>query len=89
LRVGAYTIPALAVNLTLVKNVSVVGVYWGAYRKRDPVVPQQSWRQLLEWLAEGALSPHVSATYQLAEAPEALANLIERRATGKVVVTVE
>ena len=83
------TIPALAVNLTLVKNISVVGVFWGAYRKRDPVVLQRSWQQLLEWFAEGALSPHVSATYQLAEAPAALASLIERRATGKVVVTLE
>ncbi len=81
------TIPALAVNLTLVKNMSVVGVYWGAYRKRDTAVLQQSWRQLLQWLAEGALSPHVSATYPLAQAPAALASLMERRTTGKVVIT--
>jgi NADPH2:quinone reductase len=66
---------------------SVVGVYWGAYRKRDPEVLQRSWQQLLEWLAEGALSPHVSATYRLADAPAALTSLMERRATGKVVVT--
>jgi NADPH2:quinone reductase len=81
-------IPELPVNLTLVKNMSVVGVYWGAYRKRDPAVLQQSWRQLLAWLAEGALSPHVSATYPLEQAPAALASLAERRATGKVVVTI-
>ena len=81
------TIPELPANLTLVKNISVVGVYWGAYRKRDPAVLQRSWRQLLEWRAEGALSPHVSATYPLAEAPAALISLMERRATGKVVVT--
>jgi NADPH2:quinone reductase len=82
------TIPELPVNLTLVKNMSVVGVYWGAYRKRDPEVLQQSWRQLLEWLAEGALSPHVSATYRLADAPAALTSLMERRAIGKVVVKI-
>jgi NADPH2:quinone reductase len=82
------TIPELPVNLTLVKNISVVGVYWGAYRKRDSAVLQRSWQQLLEWLAEGALSPHISATYPLAEAPAALASLIERRATGKVVVRI-
>ena len=76
------------VNLALVKNISVVGVYWGAYRKRDPALLQQSWQQLLEWHAEGALSPHISATYPLSQAPAALASLIERRATGKVVVTV-
>jgi NADPH2:quinone reductase len=81
-------IPELPVNLTLVKNMSVVGVYWGAYRKRDPAVLQQSWQQLLDWFAEGALSPHVSATYSLAEAPAAFASIMARRATGKVVVTV-
>ena len=82
------TIPKLPVNLTLVKNISVTGVYWGAYRKRDPAVLQASWRRLLEWHAEGALSPRVSATYPLEGAPEALRSLTERRATGKVVVEV-
>jgi NADPH2:quinone reductase len=78
----------LPVNLTLVKNISVTGVYWGAYRRRDPAVLQQSWRQLLAWLEEGALSPHVSATYPLEDAPVALESLMQRRATGKVVVRI-
>jgi NADPH2:quinone reductase len=82
------SISELPVNLTLVKNMSVVGVYWGAYRRRDPAVLQRSWQQLLEWLAEGALSPHVSATYPLEEAPAAFASLMERRATGKIVVEI-
>ena len=81
-------IPNLPANLALVKNMSVVGVYWGAYRKRNPALLQQSWQQLVEWFAEGALSPHVSASYPLEEAPAALTSLIERRATGKVVVTI-
>jgi NADPH2:quinone reductase len=67
---------------------SVVGVYWGAYRTRDAAVLQESWRQLLQWLADGALSPHISATYPLEEAPAALTSLMERRSTGKVVVTI-
>ena len=82
-------IPELPVNLTLVKNMSVVGVYWGAYRKRDSEVLQQSWQQLLEWFDEGALTPHVSATYSLEQTPAALASLMERRATGKVVITID
>ena len=82
-------IPELPVNLTLVKNMSVVGVYWGAYRKRDSAVLQQSWQQLLEWYAEGALSPHISATYPLEQTPAALASLMQRRATGKVVITID
>jgi len=82
------TISQLPVNLTLVKNISVTGVYWGAYRRRDPAVLQQSWRQLLAWLEEGALSPHISATYPLEDAPAALESLMRRRATGKVVVKI-
>jgi NADPH2:quinone reductase len=82
-------IPELPVNLTLVKNMSVVGVYWGAYRKRDSEVLQQSWQQLLQWFDEGALTPHISATYPLAQTPAALASLMERRATGKVVITID
>lgn len=82
------SIPRLPVNLTLVKNMSVVGVYWGAYRKRDADVLRHSWRELLEWHSQGMLSPHVSATYPLEQAPEALASLMARRATGKVVVTI-
>ena len=86
---AAGRISEFPVNLALVKNISVIGVYWGAYRTRDPAVLQQSWQVLLEWLAEGALSPHVSATYPLEEAPAALESLTARRATGKVVVTID
>jgi NADPH2:quinone reductase len=82
------TISQLPVNLTLVKNISVIGVYWGAYRKRDPAVLQQSWRKLLAWLEEGVLSPHISATYPLEDAPAALESLMQRRATGKIVVSI-
>ena len=49
---------------------------------------QQSWRQLLAWLDEGVLSPHISATYPLEDAPAALESLVQRRATGKVVIKV-
>jgi NADPH2:quinone reductase len=82
------SIPELPVNLALVKNMSVVGVYWGAYRKRDAHVLQHSWQRLLDWYSQGALAPHVSATYPLEQAPEALSSLMARRATGKVVVTI-
>lgn len=82
------TIPELPVNLTLVKNISVIGVYWGAYRRRDPAVLQRSWRQLLAWLEEGALSPHVSATYPLEETSVGMRSLMDRSATGKVVIRV-
>lgn len=80
-------IPQLPVNLALVKNFSVVGLYWGAYAKRRPQVIVQSWQQLLGWFALGKLRPHVSRTYPLEEAASALNSLVNRESTGKVVLT--
>jgi len=54
----------------------------------DPGVLTGSWRTLLEWHAEGRLHPHVSQTYPLERAGEAIARLAAREAAGKVVVTV-
>ena len=80
-------IPRLPTNLTLVKNFSVVGVYWGAYMKRDPGVLTDSLAVLLDWYTEGKLQPHVSQTYPLEAAAEAMNTLIKRQSTGKVVLT--
>jgi NADPH2:quinone reductase len=50
---------------------------------------QASFAELLTWLAEGSLKPHVSRTYDLTEAPAALEALKARKTTGKVVLTVQ
>lgn len=81
-------IPKLPVNIALVKNFSVVGLYWGAYARRRPEVQSASLRTLIEWHARGELAPHVSATYPLERGAEAIQALLERRVTGKVVVRV-
>jgi NADPH:quinone reductase len=81
------TIPQLPVNLTLVKNCSVVGVYWGAYSARHPEVLSNSLATLIGWYAEGKLKPHISHTFPLENAGDALKALIERKSTGKVVIT--
>lgn len=81
-------IPQLPVNLTLVKNCSVVGVFWGAYSRNDPAVLGGSLMQLFAWYNEGKIAPHVSATYTLAQTPDAIASLQNRTAQGKVVVKV-
>ncbi|HEX4903191.1 MAG TPA: NADPH:quinone oxidoreductase family protein [Acidimicrobiales bacterium] len=80
-------IPRIPVNLTLLKGCSVVGVFWGAFTARDPERHRRNIAQLLEWLAEGKLRPHVSATYPLEQAAAAITDLEQRRALGKVVVT--
>lgn len=81
-------IPQLPVNLALVKNMSVVGVYWGGYSVRQPRVITDSLRTLLAWYAEGKIKPHISQTYPLADAPTALNSLINRQSTGKVVLII-
>ena len=57
----------------LVKNISVVGVYWGSYAQNNPSVLMKSLVQLTQWLKEGQLRPHVSAVYSLDEATMLLA----------------
>ena len=79
-------IPSVAANIMLVKNASVVGCYWGAYLKRDPSVIRKSFEELIGWYGDGLLSPHVSNTFQLEEAPDALECLLARKSTGKVVL---
>ncbi len=79
-------IPSVAANLLLVKNVSIIGCYWGAYLKRDPSVIRKSFEELLGWYIDGLLAPHVSNTFQLEETPDALEMLLSRKSTGKVVI---
>ncbi|MBB4211909.1 NADPH2:quinone reductase [Rhodothalassium salexigens DSM 2132] len=81
------TIPQIPANILLVKNVSAVGLHWGLYADKRPEVLVRSLQTLMGWYAAGEIRPHVSATYPLADAGRALADLAERRATGKVVVT--
>ena len=71
----------------LVKNCAVVGVYWGAYRRRDPALFRASFDELFAWFGQGKLKPHVSNSYALEEVGAALDTLIARKATGKVVLT--
>lgn len=84
---AAGDIPKVPLNLPLLKGCSVVGVFWGAFTGKEPERNQANIAELLGWLAEGKLDPHVSATYPLDQAVQAINDLAERRATGKVVVT--
>ena len=79
-------IPELPLNLPLLKNFSMVGVYWGAYLMNDPAVIQKSFQQLLTWYSEGKLKPHIHKTFSIDDAPSAILELTERRAMGKVLV---
>jgi NADPH2:quinone reductase len=80
-------IPTVKVNRLLLNNIDVVGVGWGAYFLPRPGYLQQQWAELAPLLADGRLDPPLGGTYPLAEAAAALAELDERRATGKVLLT--
>jgi len=83
---AAGSIPQAPANILLVKNVAVLGLYWGQYWKRAPDKVRASFAQLFAWWREGRLKPVVSARYKLDQVVPALGELTSRRATGKVVL---
>ncbi|HSF65132.1 MAG TPA: NADPH:quinone oxidoreductase family protein [Paracoccaceae bacterium] len=80
-------VPQVPANLLLVKNLSVIGLYWGGYLAFAPQVLRDSLAEVMAWHAAGRIRPHVSHMLPLDAAPDALALLRDRRSTGKVVVT--
>ena len=82
-------IPRLPANVPLLKGSAIVGVYWGEWVRREPEAARREMTELLGWLAEGRVKPHVSARYPLARAGDALVALARRAVTGKVVIEPE
>jgi NADPH:quinone reductase len=80
-------IAKLPLNLTLLKSCDVCGVFWGAFAAREPQRNSAHVEQLFRWWAEGKISPKISATYPLERAAEAIAAIRDRKAVGKLVVT--
>lgn len=81
-------IPKLPLNLTLLKSCDVRGVFWGAAVARDPKAHAQNCKELFDLYKAGKIRPHVSNSYPLDKAPDAIRELQNRKATGKVVVTI-
>lgn len=80
-------VPQIPANHLLVKNLSVIGFYWGGYLKFKPNVVTDSLATLFQWFDEGRLNPHISYEMPLDQADQALELLRSRKSTGKVVVT--
>ena len=80
-------IPKLPLNLTLLKSCDVCGVFWGAFVARDPKRNAEHIGTLFRLWDEGRIAPKISATFPLERGGEAIAMLGDRRAIGKVVVT--
>ncbi|TDV36361.1 NADPH:quinone reductase-like Zn-dependent oxidoreductase [Paraburkholderia caballeronis] len=79
-------IPKLPLNLALLKGASIVGVFWGDFARREPERNAAAFAQMLGWIDEGKLKPYVSKRYALADTPQALADMVARQVTGKIVI---
>ncbi len=83
---AAGRIPELPVNLPLVKEFSLVGVFWGSFMRHEPKTYADNNRELFDWYAAGKIKPLIGAEYPLAQAPEVLQKLMDRGVTGKVIL---
>jgi NADPH2:quinone reductase len=81
------SVPEIAANHLLVKNISVIGHYWGGYLKFRPEALAESLATLLGWYEEARLHPQVSHVLPLERAAEGFELIRSRQATGKVVIT--
>ncbi len=82
-------IPSIPLNLTLLKSCDIQGVFWGAFTGARSKRNQEHLAEIMRWTVEGKLKPHISAQFPLARGGEAIRMLADRKAQGKVVVTME
>jgi len=79
-------IPALPLNLMLLKGASVVGVFWGDFVRREPKGFARDIVQLLQWYGQGLVRPAIDRRMRLAELPAAYARMASRAVQGKLVL---
>lgn len=79
-------IPSIPLNLTLLKSCSIVGVFYGAMAAKEPELHAGLMAELVQFIADGKLKPSVSERYPLDEASVAMRRLMDRKATGKIVI---
>lgn len=82
-------IPKIPLNLTLLKSCQIIGVFWGAFTMRNPEKNAEYVAELFRFYKDGKIRPRITATFPLEDAAEALKLIEARKATGKVVLTVE
>jgi NADPH2:quinone reductase len=82
------TVPQIPANILLLKNLTVLGLYWGSYRRHRPDLLADAFAELFAWHKAGKLKPHISHSLDLDRAREALDLIKTRRSTGKVVLTI-
>lgn len=80
-------IPKIPLNLALLKGCQIVGVFWGDHLVREPERHRANMTQLLDWVVDGKVKPHIHKVYPLEETSDALLAIARREVRGKVIVT--
>lgn len=84
---AAGRIPELAVNRLLVKNASVVGVFWGQWAAFNPAENAANFAQIIQWMASEKMDVPIHGAYDLADVAQAHEAILKREVVGKVVLT--
>jgi len=84
---AAGEIPKIPLNLALLKGCSIVGVFWGAFTRNEAERNRRNNDELMQLYLQGKVTPHIHATYPLERAAEALDEVLNKRVSGKVVLT--
>lgn len=80
-------IPRLPLNLALLKSADIRGVFWGQWTARNPEKHRKNTQEFLHLFTEGKIRPRISASYRLEDFVKAYDDIANRRAMGKVVLT--
>lgn len=81
------TIPKFPVNLALLKGYSLVGVFWGSFTQKEPAVYAENVKELTGWYLQGKVKPVIEGEYKLADAGSVLKRVLERGASGKLILS--
>lgn len=84
---AAGPIPALPLNLTLLKGASIVGVFWGDFSRREPKANAAMMAELAQWYLQGKIKPVIDRTMPMADLKAAYAHMGSRGVMGKLVMT--
>ena len=85
---AAGEIPKIPLNLALLKNCQIVGVFWGAWTLMFPAEHEKNLQELFDLHADGKINPEISDRFSLEESAAAIAHLKDRKAKGKVIIDV-
>jgi len=80
-------IPKVPLNLALLKGCSIVGVFWGDFTRREPALNEANNQELMRLFEAGKITPHIHKVYPLTQASEALNELLDKKVSGKVVLS--